>query len=148
MSSTSTGTDRSVNRLVGYVFGGIYVAIGLLGFTVSGGHEFAGHDGGKLLGIFMVNPLHNVAHVLIGAVLLAAAAGGIRAAKSVNTAIGAAYLLLGILGLFIAGDHGANILALNSADNVLHFASAVLLLGVGLTQDKAVGARTAAPSAA
>jgi hypothetical protein len=31
-----------------------------------------------------------------------------------------------------------NIIALNGADNVLHLASAVLLLGVGLSQDKAV----------
>jgi hypothetical protein len=130
--------------LVGYVFGAVYVVVGLLGFTVSGGHDFAGHDGGKLLGIFMVNPLHNVAHILIGAVLVGAASAGIRAAKSANAVIGAAYLLLGVLGLFITGDHGANILALNSADNVLHFASAVLLLAVGLTQDRLAGDRTAA----
>ncbi|GGI03048.1 hypothetical protein GCM10007170_46150 [Arthrobacter liuii] len=35
-----------------------------------------------------------------------------------------------------------NIIALNGADNVLHLASAVLLLGVGLSQDKTVNRRT------
>ncbi len=42
-----------------------------------------------------------------------------------------------MLGLFIIGS-SANILSLNGADNVLHFASTVVLLGVGLTQDKNV----------
>jgi hypothetical protein len=51
--------------------------------------------------------------------------------------VGAVYLLVGILGLFLVGSE-ANILALNSADNVLHFASAVVLLGIGLSADKRV----------
>ena len=49
------------------------------------------------------------------------------------------YLLVGILGLFLLGSE-LNIIALNGADNVLHFASALVLLGAGLGADK----RTAA----
>jgi hypothetical protein len=60
----------------------------------------------------------------------------------VNTLVGGVYLLVGLVGLFLL-DSSANILALNGADNVLHLASAILLLGVGLSQDKAVTARTA-----
>ena len=45
--------------------------MGLLRFTVSVGSSFAGTDGGLLVGIFMVNPLHNIAHLLVGALLLA-----------------------------------------------------------------------------
>jgi hypothetical protein len=86
---------------------------------------------------------HNVAHLLIGAALLIAGLSSIRASKSVNTTIGAAYLLLGIVGLFILNS-AANILAINTADNVLHFGSAVILLGVGLGADKAVRAHAAA----
>ena len=40
-----------------------------------------------------------------------------------------------VVGLFILSS-SANILALNSADNVLHLASAAVLLGVGLATDK------------
>jgi hypothetical protein len=109
--------------------------VGLLGFTVSGGHSFAGHDGGKLLGLFMVNPLHNLAHLLIGAALAFAASRGLAASRATNTAVGGAYLLLGVLGLFILSS-SANILALISADNVLHFVSAAVLLGVGLGADR------------
>ena len=46
---------------------------------------------------------------------------------------------VGILGLFLIGTD-ANILSLNGADNVLHLASAIVLLGVGLSQDKNVRA--------
>ena len=128
----------SPNRLLGTVFGVVYLLVGLLGFADTGFGDFAGtNTDDKILGIFEVNPLHNIAHLLIGALLLFAAGRASSAAKGANTLVGAVYLLLGIVGLFIL-DSDANILSLNSADNVLHLASAVLLLGVGLSQDKNV----------
>ena len=130
---------RSIQPLVGYVFGAVYLAVGLVGFTVSGGHSFAGHDGGKLLGIFMVNPLHNVAHLAVGALLVSAAYAGAAAARLANATVGAVYLLLGVVGLFVLSS-SANILALNSPDNALHFASALVLLGVGLAVPKVTAA--------
>jgi hypothetical protein len=134
-------TSWTANRLLGTAFGAVYILVGLLGFTVSGGHGFAGMDGGKLLGIFMVNPMHNVVHLLVGGLLLAGAAGGEAVAARVNTLVGGVYLAVGVVGLFILNS-SANILALNSADNVLHFLSAAVLLGVGLTARRP--ARTAA----
>jgi hypothetical protein len=133
---------KSPNRLLGVVFGAVYILVGLLGFTVTSGVGFLSTDGGLLLGLFEVNLLHNVAHILIGAALLIAGISGVRAAKSVNGTVGAAYLVLGIFGLF-AIDTAANILALNGADNVLHFGSAVVLLAVALGADKAVAGRRA-----
>jgi hypothetical protein len=128
----------SPNRLVGAVFGVVYLLVGLLGFAYTGFSDLAGTStNDKILGIFEVNPLHNIAHLLIGALLLLAARGAVSAAKGANTLVGAVYLLLGIVGLFIL-DSSANILSLNAADNVLHLASAVLLLGIGLSQDKNV----------
>ncbi|KQM81165.1 DUF4383 domain-containing protein [Agromyces sp. Leaf222] len=121
----------SVNRIVGVVFGAVYLVVGLLGFAVTGGVGFIATEGGLLLGVFAVNPLHNIAHLLIGAALLVAGIVSTRAAKGVNTVVGAAYLLLGIVGFFLAGT-AANILALNTADHFLHLASALVLLGVGL----------------
>lgn len=120
-----------LNRVVGYVFGVVYVVIGLLGFTVTSGVGFADPDGGLLLGIFEVNVLHNLVHVAVGALLAGGAAAG--RAKQVNLLVGAVYLVVGIFGLVVPGDGAANILALNAADNGLHFASSILLLGVGLT---------------
>ncbi|MEJ3405313.1 DUF4383 domain-containing protein [Rathayibacter sp. YIM 133350] len=131
----------SPNRLVGTIFGAVYLLVGILGFFVTAGVGFIATKGGLLLGIFEVNPLHNVAHLLIGAALLIAGLSGVRAAKATNTVVGAAYLLLGIVGFFLVGTM-ANVLALNTADHFLHLASAIVLLGVGLAADKAERSRT------
>lgn len=132
---------KSPNRLLATIFGAVYLLIGLLGFAYTGGVDFFATSGGKIFGIFEVNIFHNVAHLLIGAALLIAGVSTVRAAKTVNTTVGAAYLLLGIVGLFLVGS-AANILAINAADNVLHFASAAVLLAVGLGADKDVRAAT------
>jgi len=133
----------SPNRLLATVFGAVYLLVGLLGFAVTGGVGFIATKGELLLGIFAVNPLHNVAHLLIGAALLIAGLSNAVAAKTTNTTVGAVYLLLGIVGFFIANT-ALNILALNTADHFLHLASAIVLLGVGLTADKIQSARTTA----
>ncbi len=127
----------SPNRLLATIFGGVYVLVGLLGFAVTGGLSFIATEGNLLLGVFAVNPLHNIAHLLIGAALLIAGLSNVAAAKRVNTVVGAVYLLLGIVGFFLVGT-ALNILALNTADHFLHLASAIVLLGVGLAADKSV----------
>jgi len=132
----------SPNRLVATIFGAVYILVGLLGFAVTGGVDFIATEGGLLLGVFEVNPLHNIAHLLIGAALLIAGLKSVRAAKAVNIAVGAVYLLLGIFGFFLV-DTPLNILALNTADHFLHLASALVLLGVGLGAER--GVRTDAP---
>lgn len=125
----------SPNRLVATVFGAVYLLVGLLGFAVTGGVGFLATDGGLLLGVFAVNPLHNIAHLLIGAALLVAGLSNARAAKTVNIVVGAAYLLLGVAGFFLVGTP-ANILALNVPDHFLHLGSAIVLLGVGLGTER------------
>ena len=131
---------QSLNRLLGTVFGVVYLLVGLAGFAVTGGVGLVSTKGNPLI-LFEVNPLHNVIHLAIGAVLLLAARSSVMAARAANTTVGAVYLLVGVLGLFIIGT-AANILALNSADNVLHFSSALLLLGIGIGAYR--GARRAA----
>ncbi len=132
----------SPNRLLATVFGAVYVLIGILGFTVTSGVGFFSTEGGLLLGIFEVNIFHNVAHILIGAALLIAGLSNVSAARTVNSVVGAAYLVLGLAGLFLVGT-ALNILAINVADNVLHFASAALLLAVGLGADRSRSTATA-----
>ncbi|UKA55834.1 DUF4383 domain-containing protein [Arthrobacter sp. FW305-BF8] len=125
---------NSPNRLIATVFGAVYLLVGLVGFAVTSGAGFFSTEGSNLI-IFEVNPLHNVIHLAIGAALLYAGVKDVRLARTINTAVGAVYLLVGILGLFLLSSP-LNIIALNGADNVLHLASAVLLLGVGLSLDK------------
>lgn len=135
---------KSPNRLLATVFGAVYLLVGLLGFFAIGDVEgFFATEGGLLLGIFEVNIFHNVAHLLIGAALLIAGLSSVPAAKTVNLTVGVAYLLLGLAGLFIT-ESPLNILAINSADNVLHLGSAIILLAVGIGTEKATRTARAA----
>jgi hypothetical protein len=135
-SDGTATTRRSLNQTLALVFGAVYALVGLIGFFVHSSDGFAGNDGGKLLGIFGVNGLHNLVHILIGVVLLAASRRH-RDARNANLTVGVVYLALAILGPFI-DDTGADIVALNSADHVLHALSGLLLAGVALFGDKTV----------
>jgi hypothetical protein len=132
----------SPNRLTAIAFGVLYVVLGAAGFLVTPGIGFFDAPGAILFGFFEVNPLHNATHLLFGAALLVAGLSGIRPAKTVNSVVGTACLVLGLAGLFVVGS-AYNILAINGADNVLHFGSAALLLAVGLGSDRAVKAAAA-----
>jgi hypothetical protein len=68
-------------------------------------------------------------------VLLLGARSGVAAARAANTAVGAVYLVVGVVGLFILNS-SANILALNGADNGLHLVSGIVLLAAGLLADR------------
>lgn len=128
-----TELSGSPNRLLATIFGVVYLLVGVVGFLVTGFAGFAGTHGDTLI-VFEVNPLHNVVHLAIGAVLLLASRS-VATARAVNSGVGGVYLVVGVIGLFIL-DSSADILALNGADNVLHLASAIVLLGVGLSADK------------
>jgi hypothetical protein len=122
------------------VFGAVYLLVGLLGFAFTGLSNFAGTSDDKLL-LFGVNPLHNIAHLAVGALWLASSRTE-AGARTVSILIGAVYLLLGVLGLFINGNSDLNILNINQPDNALHFASAAVGLYFGLA-----GRRTVASTA-
>ncbi|HEV2781042.1 MAG TPA: DUF4383 domain-containing protein [Actinophytocola sp.] len=131
MTSTPLRTS-SVNRLAGYAFGAVYLLVGLVGFAITTGVGLADTHGKHLI-IFELNPLHNIVHIAIGLLLGFAAYRGAAAASVANSLVGGVYLLVGILGLFLT-DSAINILAINHPDNALHLASALVLLGVGLSK--------------
>jgi hypothetical protein len=112
------------------VFGAVYVLVGLAGFVVTGLSDFAATSSDKLI-LFGLNPLHNIVHLLVGAVWLVSSRSE-QSARMVSAAIGAVYLLVGVAGLFITGNSDLNLLNLNQPDNVLHLGSAVLALYFGL----------------
>lgn len=131
----------SPNRLLGSIVGALFVLFGAVGFTVSVG--VFDQPGELLLGVFTLNGAQNALHILIGAALLLAAVSSTRAAKKANSVIGAFCLVLGLAGLFLIGS-AVNVLAINVADNVVHFAAAVVLLAAGLGAENP--ARTSSPS--
>ncbi|WBU37288.1 DUF4383 domain-containing protein [Homoserinibacter sp. YIM 151385] len=131
---------RSPNRMLAVIIGAAFVLIGILGSvaTSNAGVGLVATEGGLILGIFEVNVAHNLVHLLLGLVLLAAGIAGRRAAKTLNAIVGTGCLVLGIAGLFLITNSDLNVLAINAPDNVLHFASAVALLAVGLGAEREV----------
>lgn len=139
----TSGIASSPNRLVAVIFGAVFLLVGIFGLFVAGDH-IVSTEGGNILG-FEVNHLHNIVHIVIGAVLLS---GGLKSqpmARNANITVGFVYLVVGILGLFIINT-SANFLALNAADNWLHFITAIILLGVGYATERGVSHNTVGTS--
>lgn len=108
-----------------YVFGAVYLIVGIVGFAVTGFSDFASAEGDLLI-VFELNPLHNIVHLLIGIALLAAAGAGEVTSRQITLLVGAVYAIVGVLGFFIIGNDTLNILALNLADNLLHIGTAIV----------------------
>lgn len=125
--------DRSWNRIFGWAFGVVYIVVGLVGFLVTRNVGFTATQG-KLLVVFAINPLHNLVHIAVGALLVIGATSGVQGARLVNGIVGAVYLLVGIVGIFLVNS-SANIIALNHPDNILHLVTAVIALGIALRGD-------------
>jgi hypothetical protein len=126
-----TGARSSI-QLAALAVGAVFLLVGVLGFipgitTDYDSMTFAGHESdAKLLGVFQVSILHNVVHLLFGAVGITLART-VAGARAYLVGGGAVYLVLWLYGLFIDHDGAANFVPLNNADNWLH-----LLLGVGM----------------
>jgi hypothetical protein len=117
--------------------GAVFLLVGVLGFIpgITTDYEsmtFAGPESGAmLLGVFHVSILHNVVHLLFGVAGLAMArtASGARAFLIGG---GAIYLVLWLYGLVVDKTSEANFVPLNSADDWLHLALGVGMIGLGV----------------
>lgn len=97
------------------VFGVVFVLIGLLGFF---------ND--PVLGVFAVNGIHNIVHVLLGLILIWGSKGD---AAKVLKIIAIVYFLVAILGFVLSPADGMllGLVEVNTADNWLHLVLAVVL---------------------
>lgn len=108
--------------------GAAFLLVGLLGF-VPGIVTTDSEGMSMLLGLFMVDTVHNVVHILTGVVGLLASTSAMYA-KWYFLVFGGVYALVTLLGFM--GSPVLGFLAVNDADNWLHLLFAVLLLGIGL----------------
>lgn len=127
-------------KKVAFIFGVIFLLIGILGFIP--GATTANADGMHLLlGLFMVDGTHNVIHITSGVVALLAASSE-RYAKWYLQIFGLVYALVALIG-FVQGDTVLGLFMVNPADNWLHTALALGLLGTGF----GINSSTATPTA-
>ena len=126
------GRGKTVPEILALAFGAVYLLVGIVGFFVTGFDNFAGNEQHEmLLGLFMINPLHNIAHILIGVagLLLAPHAG--RRTHLRLAARRSATAPLFVYGLIAVGEDW-DFLNINAADNVLHIATALVGLVIAL----------------
>ncbi len=116
--------------LVGVVF----VLVGLLGFVKN---PIVGSSG-----IFMTNTVHNIAHIVIGVIVLAMAGSKPNAALTI---FGVVYLLLAVLG-FVMKSPLLGLVAVNMADNWLHVVLGVVMIIAGATMKSAAPMMASMPS--
>jgi Domain of unknown function (DUF4383) len=124
------GAGRTLAQVFCLVTGLVLIAVGVLGFFF-GGAEFTTGRGvsGENFIVFEVNGWHNVIHIASGALLLLLAVSA-RTAITGALLFGVVYLGVTVLG-FIDGDDLVTIAPVNTADNFLHLALAVVAIVIG-----------------
>ncbi|GGI06538.1 DUF4383 domain-containing protein [Egicoccus halophilus] len=131
-TNTAGTAGKHPAQYLALAIGVLYVLIGIAGFFVTGFDGFADPDGELLLGVFEVNPLHNIVHLLIGAAGLALW-NRLDRARIYGWLLAIGYGATFVYGLFVANtDDQANFLALNQPDNWLHLGSALAGLAIAL----------------
>ncbi len=115
-------------KRVAMIFGVVFILVGLLGFAYPGGMSMGAANPGRILGLFPVNLLHNLVHILFGI-------WGLMAARAYSSAQafcklgGFIYLCLALLGLVEPTTFG--LIPIGENDVFLHTALGVLLVWVG-----------------
>jgi ABC-type transport system involved in multi-copper enzyme maturation permease subunit len=132
---TTTGgagtATRGVHQWLALVIGVVYLLVGLAGFLVTGFDGFTEHDHSQTLLGFAINPLHNIVHILIGALGLAMWKKS-DSARTFGWILFVVYGLTFVYGLIVANNEDLNFLNINGADNVLHILSALAGLAIAL----------------
>ena len=119
-----TQTDWTVNRIVAFIIGIVFLIIGILGLIL--------YTSSRTIFGFQVDLVHNLVHLVTGVLGIAAAYTG--RSRLFNQVFGIIYLLLGILGLFPGLYFGGRLLGImhvNGADLLLHLIVGVVASAVG-----------------
>ncbi len=139
--------DRTDVQKAAMLFGIIFLVVGILGFIpgiTSDYDQLTTFDdqGAKLLGIFGVNILENIAHLLFGIAGLALASTW-AGAKNYFIWGGLIYVALWLYGLIIEEESSANFLGLNNPSNWLHLVLGLAMIAAGYLLSRRVVRDTA-----
>lgn len=110
-------------RTVSLLFGFIFVTVGLVGFIPN---PLVAADG-----LFAVNAIHNLVHILTGAVFLVGAVKFPGKESRILIAVGVAYVAVTALGFLSSGNMLLGLVHINEADRWLHLGLAIAILGSG-----------------
>ena len=119
--------SRSAAIKISLGLGLVYLLIGVLGFIPGITQPSSAPGQGLLLGIFAVNTVHNLAHLVLGAALVWAATT-VSNVRLVNRGLAAVFAVLVIGSLVAPIVEGV---AINPPDTGLHLASLLVAAAVG-----------------
>ncbi len=114
------------------LIGVFYVAIGAIGFFVTGFGNFVQNTDDTLFG-FSINPFHNVVHFAIGAFLIVMALQGPSIAEGACLGVGLFYVTAFVIG--VLGATNLTIISMEGRgdlENFNHLVNGVLLLFLGI----------------
>jgi len=123
-------------KTIALVFGILYTVVGIVGFIPALGGTF-GVGSSALLGLFPINAVHNVVHLVIGIPGLRSA-GNEASAGSYLRGFGVFLVIVGILGIFWQNPFG--ILPIGGKDVWLHLITGLIFLWGGMSVSKAPAA--------
>ncbi len=116
---------NSLVKSVTWILGIVLLLVGILGFV----------NNPLLLGLFEVDTIHNIIHIVSGIVALIAVSSGESYARLFLIIFGIVYGLVAILG-FVSGTSILGFFDVNANDNYLHAAITIVCLGVGFSGKK------------
>ncbi|KAA3436806.1 DUF4383 domain-containing protein [Rufibacter hautae] len=119
-------TTKTASLLIGFTF----LAVGLLGFVPN---PIVGDTHSA---IFHADAVHNMVHIVSGALFILVALAAPAQAATFLKVFGVVYLLLGVIGFITIGDSGMTkllgFLPVNGADNYLHVALGIVIFLAGM----------------
>ena len=140
-----TTSQWTTNRIVALAIGIVMVLIGIIGFFIPAENSTGVQ---ALFGIFDVDLVHNLIHLVTGLLGIAAAFTGWS--RTFNRTFGVIYIVLGLIGLipalyFPSGSFGTDsglflgLTHINAGDHILHLVVglAAAAVGFGIRDDGA-----------
>ncbi len=114
-----------MTRTLAFIFGAGFLALGIAGLVP----DYMSN--GKLFDIFRLNFEHNIAHLASGIIAVLCGISGYFASKMFFVIAGVIYAFLALFGFQIGEGMLFEMIAVNTADNILHGGIGALFLFVG-----------------
>jgi hypothetical protein len=133
---------NSLAQRVMPIVGAFYVAIGVIGFFITGFGGFVQNTDDALIG-FSLNPFHNLVHLAIGGFLIIMSRQSTSSAEGACLGVGLFYVTAFVIG--VIGESNLTIISMfgrGDLENVNHLVNGVLLLGLGLVSSGATDAQS------
>jgi hypothetical protein len=129
---------KSLAQRFAPIIGAFYVAIGVIGFFITGFNHWVQNTPDALVG-FSVNPFHNLVHLAIGAFLIVMCTrGSASVAEGAVMGVGLFYIVAFVIG--VTAPDNLTIISMYGAgdlENFNHIVNGVLLLTLGLLSSAA-----------